>query len=60
VALPVRAGESLLLHNLVWHRSGRTRTGRRRLGFSACYLPEATRCMRKRKAPREFFPVFAP
>jgi hypothetical protein len=60
VALPVAAGESLLLHNLVWHRSGRTRTGLRRLAFSACYLDLETRCVRRRRAPRQFFRVFAP
>lgn len=58
VPLPVKAGETLLLDNLVWHRSGRTRTGRRRLGFSACYLPASTRCVRTRRAPRTFFRVF--
>ncbi len=59
VKLPVRAGESVLLHNFVWHRSGKTTNGRRRLGFSACYLPESVRCVRKHKTPRTFFEVFA-
>lgn len=54
VPLPVVAGESVLLHNLVWHRSGRTQTGRRRLGFSACYLPASTRCVRTKRQPRTF------
>lgn len=58
VPLPVVEGESVLLHNLLWHRSGRTSTGHRRLGFSACYLPERVRCVRKKKAPRSFFSVF--
>jgi ectoine hydroxylase-related dioxygenase (phytanoyl-CoA dioxygenase family) len=58
VPVPVAAGESVLLHNLVWHRSGKTATGHRRLGFSACYLSDAVRCVRKRKTPREFFEVF--
>lgn len=56
--IPVKAGESLLLHNLVWHRSLKPTTGRRRLGFSACYLSDAVRCVRKKKAPRTFFEVF--
>jgi hypothetical protein len=60
VPVPVQAGESLLLHNLVWHRSGKTRTGQRRLGFSACYMTEQTRCVRKKKQPRQFFRAFAP
>jgi hypothetical protein len=54
----VQAGESLLLHNVVWHRSGKTRTGQRRLGFSACYMTEQTRCVRKKKQPRQFFRAF--
>jgi hypothetical protein len=60
VSLDVRAGDSVLLHNLVWHRSGKTRTGQRRLGFSACYLPDAIHCVRKKRAPRQFFEVFGP
>lgn len=58
VKLAVRAGESVLLDNLAWHRSGKTATGRRRLGFSACYLPASVRCVRKHKTPRTFFEVF--
>lgn len=58
VALPVRAGEALLLHNHVWHRSGRGRPGGRRRAFSACYLTGDTRCLRKRKAPRVFPRIF--
>lgn len=58
VPLPVKAGEVLLLHNHVWHRSAPSRTGQRRRGFSACYMGADTRCVRKKKAPREFFPLF--
>jgi phytanoyl-CoA hydroxylase len=57
---PVRAGEALLIHNWVWHRSGRNRPGQRRLAFSACYMSARTLCMRKRRAPRDFFRVFGP
>lgn len=57
--LPVQAGEAILLHNYVWHRSLRSATRRRRLGFSACYMGASTRCLRKRRAPREFMRVFA-
>lgn len=58
VPVPTEAGEALLIHNQVWHRSGRSRTGRRRLGFSVCLMTGATRCLRKKRAPRVFFPVF--
>jgi hypothetical protein len=58
VALPVRAGEVLVLHNHLWHRSGRGRPGQRRRAFSACYMPATTQCLRKRRAPRRFFRVF--
>lgn len=59
VAVPAVAGEALLIHNWVWHRSGRNRPGQRRRAFSACYMSAATRCLRKRRTPREFFRVFA-
>ena len=60
VALPAQAGEALLIHNWVWHRSGRNRPGQRRLAFSACYMSAATRCLRKRRAPRRFVELFGP
>ncbi|MDC0707726.1 phytanoyl-CoA dioxygenase family protein [Stigmatella sp. ncwal1] len=56
--LPVRAGEVLLVHNHLWHRSGRGRAGQRRRAFSVCYMSASTRCVRKKKAPRVFTPVF--
>lgn len=59
IALPARAGESILIHNHVWHRSGRGVVGGRRLGFSVCYLSANVRCLRKRKAPRQFFRVWS-
>lgn len=58
VAVPARAGEALLIHNWVWHRSGRNRPGQRRLAFSACYMSAATHCLRKRRAPRRFVELF--
>jgi len=58
VALPVRAGEVLLLHNHVWHRSLTNRTGRTRRALSVCYMDASTKCTRKKRAPREFFRVF--
>lgn len=58
VSLPAKAGECLLIHNNVWHRSGRTLTGQRRLGLSVCYMSDATKCLRKKRAPRVFFQVW--
>ncbi|MBI2395406.1 MAG: phytanoyl-CoA dioxygenase family protein [Deltaproteobacteria bacterium] len=58
VLVPARAGEVVLIHNYVWHRSGRTLTGRARRAISVCYMSAATRCLRKKRAPRTFFPVF--
>ncbi|MBL8952636.1 MAG: phytanoyl-CoA dioxygenase family protein [Myxococcaceae bacterium] len=59
LALPAVAGESILVHNMVWHKSRRTLTGRRRLGLSICFMSASTRCLRKKRAPRQFFPAFA-
>ncbi|MFL5349654.1 MAG: phytanoyl-CoA dioxygenase family protein [Hyalangium sp.] len=58
VLLPAQAGEVVLLHNHLWHRSGPSRTGQRRRAFSVCYMSERIRCVRKKKAPRVFTPVF--
>ena len=56
--LPARAGEAILLHNHVWHRSLTNTTGRTRRAFSTCYMSAATKCTRKKRAPREFVRVF--
>jgi len=58
ISLPARAGEAILVHNHTWHRSGINVTGRRRAALSICYISAATRCLRKRRAPRRFMPVF--
>jgi phytanoyl-CoA hydroxylase len=58
VFLPVVAGEVVLIHNYVWHRSGRTFTGAPRRAVSVCYMSAATRCRRKKRAPRNFVRVF--
>ena len=58
VPLPVVAGEGLLIHNYVWHRSGRGQVGSRRRAFSACMMSARTKCRRKKRAPRVFFPLF--
>lgn len=58
VALPVVAGEALLIHNHVWHRSGRNATPHARRGIGIAYLDGATRCTRKRRSPRQFMRLF--
>jgi phytanoyl-CoA hydroxylase len=57
-AVPARAGEVLLIHNHLWHRSGRNVTGATRRAFTVTYMPAATRCVRKRRPPRSFLRVF--
>jgi phytanoyl-CoA hydroxylase len=57
-ALPAAAGDVVLLHNLVWHRSGRNTTDAPRRGFSVSFLDGDTRCTRTRRAPRAFVEVF--
>jgi phytanoyl-CoA hydroxylase len=58
VALPAVAGDAMLLHNHIWHRSGRNATDAPRRAVSISYLGAATRCTRKRRAPRSFRRVF--
>jgi phytanoyl-CoA hydroxylase len=58
LALPARAGEALLLHNYLWHRSRCNTTGKPRRAFTVCYMSGATRCTRKKRAPRKFVEVF--
>ncbi len=58
LALPAEAGEVILIHNHAWHRSRRSETGRPRRALTVCYMDAATRCMRKKRAPRTFFRVF--
>lgn len=60
VALPAVAGDVILVHNHVWHRSGVTRLGKPRRAFSVCYMDGRTRCVRKKRAPREFVKLFGP
>ncbi len=60
VRIPAKAGDVVLIHNHVWHRSGRTFTGKPRRAFSVCYMSASTRCLRKKRAPRQFVPVFQP
>jgi ectoine hydroxylase-related dioxygenase (phytanoyl-CoA dioxygenase family) len=58
LALPARAGEVILIHNHLWHRSGTNATGRPRRGFTVAYMPASTQCLRKRRAKRTFLRVF--
>lgn len=58
LAVPAKAGEAIVIHNHVWHRSKRSETGEMRRGFTACYLTASTKCLRTKKAPRVFPPVF--
>lgn len=58
VYLPARAGEVILIHNHLWHGSGVNRTPHPRRGVTVCYMTADTRCLRKKRAPREFVRVF--
>jgi ectoine hydroxylase-related dioxygenase (phytanoyl-CoA dioxygenase family) len=58
VCVQARAGEVILIHNHVWHRSGVNRTTSPRRALSICYMPASTRCLRTRRAPREFHRAF--
>jgi phytanoyl-CoA hydroxylase len=59
ISLPAVAGEVLLLHNYVWHRSGVNRTGKPRRAITTSYMTAATRCLRRKREPRVFVRVFA-
>jgi phytanoyl-CoA hydroxylase len=58
VQIPCRAGEAFLIHNHVFHRSGRNTTAAPRRALSFCYMDAATRCLRTKRAPRSFARVF--
>jgi len=58
VRLPAVAGEVILIHNKVWHRSGVNRTDQPRRAFTVCYMSAETRCQRRKRAPRRFVRVF--
>lgn len=57
-AVPARAGDVMLIHNHLWHRSGPNATDAPRRAFTVCYMSAETRCLRKRRAPRSFTRVF--
>lgn len=56
--LPAAAGEVILIHNHLWHRSSVNTTGRPRRAMTTCYMSAATQCVRKKRAPRVFVRVF--
>lgn len=58
VPAPAVAGEVLLVHNHVWHRSGPNTSGKPRRALTICYMSADTRCLRTRRAPRSFVRVF--
>ncbi|MFT5432022.1 MAG: phytanoyl-CoA hydroxylase [Myxococcota bacterium] len=58
--LPARRGESILVHNHLWHRTGRNHTAAPRRALSISFLDGETGCTRRRRAPRQFMPVFGP
>lgn len=58
VLVPAVAGEVVLIHNHLWHRSGRNTSERPRRAFTVCYMSDETRCLRKKRAPRTFERVF--
>jgi hypothetical protein len=55
---PARAGEAMIIHNHLWHRSGVNGTPSPRRAFTVCYMSAETRCVRTRRAPRSFVRVF--
>lgn len=58
VALPARAGDVVILHNHLWHRSGPNWSDSPRRGLTICYMDGAIRCTRTKRAPRRFVRVF--
>jgi ectoine hydroxylase-related dioxygenase (phytanoyl-CoA dioxygenase family) len=46
------------LHNHLWHRSGTNRTGLPRRALTVCLMSESIRCVRRKRAPRSFVPLF--
>jgi phytanoyl-CoA hydroxylase len=58
VPLPARAGEAIVIHNHLWHRSGRNTTAAPRRALTVCFMDAETRCLRRKRAPRSFVRVF--
>lgn len=58
IKVPAKAGEAMLIHNHLWHGSGVNTTDAPRRALTICFMSAATRCLRKRRAPRTFFRLF--
>lgn len=58
VLVPAKAGEVVLVHNHLWHGSGVNGTDHPRRGVTVCYMSAETRCLRTKRAPRQFVRVF--
>jgi phytanoyl-CoA hydroxylase len=58
LALPAAAGEAILIHNHLWHRSGVNETDAPRRAFTVCFMSAETRCLRTKRTPRSFVRVF--
>lgn len=58
VFVPAVAGESMLIDNNVWHRSGTNDTDTPRRAVTFCYLRGETRCVRTKRKPRVFEQIF--
>jgi len=56
--LPACAGEVILVHNHLWHRSRTSQSGRRRSALSVCLMSASARCLRKKRQPRQFVRLF--
>jgi len=56
--LPARRGESILVHNHTWHRTGRNHTASPRRALSISFLSAEASCLRRRRAPRQFMRLF--
>jgi len=56
--VPARAGDVVLVHNHLWHGSAVNRTPTPRRGLTICYMSADTRCLRTKRAPRQFVRVF--
>ena len=56
--LPARCGESILVHNHTWHRTGRNHTASPRRALSVSFLSGEVSCVRRRRTPRRFMRLF--
>ena len=57
-SLPAICGESILIHNHTWHRTGQNHTQMPRRAVSVSFLSSDVSCVRRRRAPRQFLRLF--